>query len=289
MNTATAASRFLEGFGLANAPLERCLDALTRVPDENAFRLPGGFDRYQHVRTCREAEHALHFLGEFTPPVVKHVLMQLDPKWTLCLDNSLPGPGFADDGPSLAQRTRVRVLRIANTPSRIWKRDQLREVMSDEARIFAVSSPTGAAEKAILAMKDDDRWSWHNSGPRYPVEETFDYAAKRVKDRFTEANLRQIIESMGAPMPTVEGILATTKFVLLKSPGQPERSITWEELDDPAYRYYQCGLGYVPHIKTHASSVVASFERAVRINPAYEPKVRAHIEAAKAILQRDDP
>jgi len=44
-------------------------------------------------------------------------------------------------------------------------------------------------------------------------------------------------------------------------------------LDDRAYGYYQRGLGWLPHIQTHATSVIHDFERAIQINPAYEPKV----------------
>jgi hypothetical protein len=53
------------------------------------------------------------------------------------------------------------------------------------------------------------------------------------------------------------------------------KTYTVAENDDPAHRYYERGLGWLPNMATHATSVIADFERCLRINPAYEPLVRA--------------
>jgi hypothetical protein len=285
MNVTSEASRFLEGYGLVNASRSRCLNALTQVPDETAYRLPGGFERYDWLRFEPSIERTLEFLCEFTPPVVRHVLVELRPDWTLCLNNDLPNCSFANDAPSLAQRACALAFRIVDSPSRVWRRGSLKEVTSHEARIFEAYGPSGKQEKVILAMEDDGKWKWFNEGVRFPIEDSFNYNARKVKDRFTSDNLKRLIESLGAPIPAAEMLAACGSFALLKSPGEPNETFTREQLDDPAFGYYRCGMGYVPHIKTHASSVIACFERAMQINPAYESKMRGYLEQARQIME----
>ncbi|SRR5258706_552765 len=285
MNISAEASRWLEGYGLANASLALCVNALTCVPAENGNRLPGGCDNYTVIRFETNAEQALDFLNPFMPPVVGHVLVELTSEWTLCLNNSLPNLSFAHDGPSLAQRTGSRVFRVVDSPSRIWRNGKLKRVICWEARIFTEYAPDGRVEKTILAMNDGGKWKWFvTPGLRYPIEEKFDYEATKIKARFTSDNLRALLESLAAPVPTAELLMAAGKFALLQSPGEPDRMVTREELDDPAYGYYHRGLSLLPHIRTHAESVIHDLETAVEINPQYESKAREHIEAAKQVL-----
>ena len=136
-----------------------------------------------------------------------------------------------------------------------------------------------------MATSDGGTWKWFvTPGLRYPIEEKFDYEAQRIKSRFTSDNLRTLVASLGAPVPTAELLMAAGKFALVQSPGEPNRVVTREELDDPAYGYYHRGLNLLPHIKTHAESLIHDLEMAVQINPQYEPKARQHIEAAKRVL-----
>lgn len=285
MNAADEASRWLEGYGLANASLALCVNALTCVPAENGCRLPGGCDNYSLVRFETDAEQALSFLSPFTPPVVRHVLVEFSSEWTLCLNNSLPDLSFAHDGPSLAQRTGSRVFRVVDSPSRVWRNGKVKRVMCWEARIFTEYAPDGREEKTILATNDGGTWKWFvTPGLRYAIEQEFNYEAQRIKARFTSENLRSLVASLGAGVPEAELLMAADKFALLQSPGEPDRVVTREELDDPAYGYYQRGLSLLPYIKTHADSVIHDLELATEINPQYEAKVREHIEAARQVL-----
>jgi hypothetical protein len=282
MDPVKEATRFLEAHGLVNTTIGRCVDALTSRPTQAGYLLPGGFETYDIVCPVIDPEQAIRFLNEFTPPVVRHVLWEAGSSWTLCLNNSQFG--FSDDGPSLAQRTCARAYRVVDTPGRVWKRADIKVVTNYEARIFTEYGADGGTVKSISAMNDGGRWDWSTNGPRYPIEGTFNYSARRMKDRFTSANLRSLLRSLGAPVVTSADLMVWTKCILLKSPGTPQKTVTLEELDDPAYGFYQRGLGWVPHIQTHASSVIYDLERAVLINPAYEPKVRTYIDAAKRIL-----
>ena len=63
-----------------------------------------------------------------------------------------------------------------------------------------------------------------------------------------------------------------------------EHACTPEQRDDPAFGYYLRGLGYAKHMNTHASSVIADFERAILLNPDYEPLVRDYLARARRVL-----
>jgi hypothetical protein len=62
------------------------------------------------------------------------------------------------------------------------------------------------------------------------------------------------------------------------------RACSLEEADDPARGYYATGMKYVPYMATNAASVIHCFERAVAINPTYEPKVRDYLREARLVV-----
>lgn len=284
MDLAVETGRFLEDYGLVATSLEKSVAAFTQSSTSSWFQV-GGIKSNKLVRTVTKADDAICFLAEFTPPVVKHVLVALNDDWSLFLCNRTAG-SFADDAFRLARRLKVPVYRVADTPSRIWKRDALREVMSYEARIFISYDAEGKITKSVSAAQDGDRWVWESTGPRYAIEETFDYSAKGKRYRFTSDNLRSLLRSLSAPVACVEDVLKASKLALIKAPGKSQTVITRKQLDDPAFGYYQRGMGWVPYIQTHAPSVIHDFEKAILINPEYEPKVRDYLKEAHRIVAR---
>jgi hypothetical protein len=284
MDLAEETGRFLEEYGLVATSLEKSLAVFTQNRASSGFQ-EKSVKSNELVRTVTKAEDAIRFLAEFTPPVTKHVLVALNPDWSLFLSNRTTG-SFADDAFHLARQLKVPVYRVADVPPRIWKRDALRVVMSYEARIFISYDAEGNEGKSVCAMQDGDRWVWESTGPRYAIEETFDYSAKGKRYRFTSDNLRTLLRSLNAPVPSVEDVLKASKLALIKAPGKSQNIITRKQLDDPAFGYYRRGMGYVPHMQTHASSVIHDFEKAIQINPEYEPKVRDHLKEARRIAAR---
>jgi hypothetical protein len=276
MDAADEIGRFLEEYGLVAASFERCVAAFTK-----------GYIRCNElVKTVAEADDGIHYLAEFTPPVTKYAIVALNRDWSLFLSNKTTG-SFADDAPHLARQLKVPVYRVVDRPPRIWKQGGLRGIMSYEARIFSSYDAEGNEEKSVYAMLDGDRWAWESTGPKYAIEETFDYSAKGKRYRFTSDNLRSLLRSLSAPVPTVEDVSNAPALALIKAPGKSQTVITRKQLDDPAFGYYERGMGYVPHMQTHASSVIHDFEKAIQINPEYEPKVRNYLEEAHRIVARD--
>jgi hypothetical protein len=59
---------------------------------------------------------------------------------------------------------------------------------------------------------------------------------------------------------------------------------TPEQADDPGYAYLQRGLGWVPHMRTHASSVVWDLTRAILLSPGLHDQAQPHLDAARRRL-----
>jgi len=127
-----------------------------------------------------------------------------------------------------------------------------------------------------------------------PAEAAFDYNAPRKKDRLTRDNLHDLLRSLGVEPLVVETFVTAPQFTLLDERiTDPARrrevesaACSLEEADDPAFGCFQRGMTWVPHMRTHASSVIADFERAVEINHAYEPRVRSCLVEARRIAGR---
>jgi hypothetical protein len=100
--------------------------------------------------------------------------------------------------------------------------------------------------------------------------------------------LHQLISSCGLPVVTSDTFLSASEYSLFDIPGFRAETCTIAEADDPAYGYYRRGLTWVPHMATHASSVIADFERCIRLNPDYEPKVREALDEAYAIVAKSN-
>jgi hypothetical protein len=134
-------------------------------------------------------------------------------------------------------------------------------------------------------MDDGGRWVFLEDGDRHPIESSFPYEARRKRKRFTATELCRLSRAYGLPVVTEDVFMAAGRYHLYERPHEPENTCTLDEADDPAYLYYLRGLTWVPHMDTHASSVIADFERCIRINPEYEPKVREALDKAYRIVQ----
>lgn len=115
-----------------------------------------------------------------------------------------------------------------------------------------------------------------------------------MKDRLTRSNLHDLVRSLGAE-PLIEAALLDAPRFALVAERLLDRiwrervdaaSCSLDEADDPAFIYLQRGLSWVPHMRTHASSVIADLERAIEINPAFGPGVRRWLVEAHRIEDR---
>lgn len=286
MNHLVVHPRVISGYGLVEAPFERVLARFGsyRRADQSATRL---------LETTGEVSKALHYLDTRTVPVTRLVVVEHG-AWTAILTNHTTGSEFHDHQFWAAKMLSVRTVRVVDSEARWWRRGPRRERLGYEARIFELHGPDDAMIRSIACANDGGRWVFETFGEPLPVEATFDYEALRKKDRFTRSNLGALLAAIGTEPLTDSALLGARRFGLLS---EEITNATWrarvqeearslEEADDPAFGYYRRGLNWVPHMRTHATSVIADFERAVEIDPNYEPRVRIFLQEAHRIVGR---
>ncbi|HJP87522.1 MAG TPA: hypothetical protein VJ850_00590 [Candidatus Limnocylindrales bacterium] len=287
MSELTVHPAVASGYGLVEAPFERVIDLFGshRRADQSEVR---------HAETTTDAAKMLKFLDTRTVPATRLVVVEHG-AWTAILTNHRNGSDFADHQFWAARTLRVRSVRVVDHEARWWRGGGRRERLSYAARIVELAGPDGETIRSI-ACADDGHWVFETFGDPLPIEATFDYSAPRKRDRFTSANLNELLRSIGAEPLTPEALLRSRRFGLLieriTNAAWRERvddeACTLAQADDPAFGYWRHGLNYVPHIKTHATSVIAAFEKAIAIDPSYEARVRPLLEQARRIAGKQN-
>jgi hypothetical protein len=283
MNAIAVHPLVLAGYGLVEAPYEKTvagLDGLAR----------GDQSRLSAVGRTTNAAEALEHLSRLTVPATQLIVVDRG-EWTAILTNHRGGSDFNDYQHLASSALGVRSIRVVDAAARWWRRDGLRERLGYEARIFEMHDADGSTIRSIACADDGGRWVFETYGHPLPIEASFAYDAARKKDRFTRENLRDLLVSIGPGLVTAEGLLAAPRFALLvdriTDRAWRERveaaACSYSDEDDPAFGYYRRGMTWVPHMATHATSVIADFERAVQINPSYEPRVRRYLREAHRI------
>jgi hypothetical protein len=276
----------LSGYGLVEAPFDRVVKRFGshRRADQSETRV---------LEVTPSAPKALDHLDRRTVPATRLVVVEHG-TWTAVLTNHRDGSDFSDHQYWAAATTVARTIRVVDTEARWWQRGSRRERLAYEARIFELHGPDDSLIRSIACADDGGRWVFETFGDPLPVEATFHYDAPRKKDRLTRANLHDLLGSVEAEPLTGDALVVAPRFALLaeriSDPAWRERveaaACSLDEEDDPAFGYFQRGMTWVPHMRTHAASVIADFERAIEIDPAYEPRVREHLKAAHRIVDR---
>jgi hypothetical protein len=273
----------LSGYGLVEASFERTADGFGAQAHADASQI-------RVVKVTSSAAEAVDHLSLRTHPATRLVLVDRG-GWTGALTNHRNGSDFSDYQYSAARSLGVRTIRVVDSNARWWTRDGLRERLAYEARIFELHGHDDSTLRSITCADDGGRWVFETSGSPLPIEASFDYDAPRKKDRFTRNNLRALLTAVGPGPLTDATFLKAPRFGLLAERWMNDAwrarieaaACSLEEADDPAFGYYQVGMSYVDYLDTHATSVIASFERAIAINPAYEPRVREYLRQARRI------
>jgi hypothetical protein len=274
----------LSGYGLVEAPFEDTTDRFGHARSP-AFQL-------RVERITSRVDEALEHLSLRTHPAMRLVTVDHGP-WTGILTNDRSGSDFSNHQHVAAASVQVRTIRVVDSVARWWRRGNLRERLDYEARIFELHAADDSLIRSIGCADDGGRWVFETFGEPLPIEASFAYGAARKKDRFTKENLRDVLISIGTEPMTSEAFLGASHFALLAersanaaSRKQAEASVcSLEQADDPAFGYFQRGMSWVPHMATHATSVIADFERTIRINPEYEPRVRDYLREAHRIMR----
>jgi hypothetical protein len=273
------AARFLQGIGLADCPLSV---VESRLPSygggsSTAFRLAG--------ETANGAE-ALAFLSTLTWPATRHVAFAGEGGTTVLLNNGRHGSDYADHVVRLPRHLGCRFARVVDQEQRVWRRGKLRVVLQYAARIFALHAADGSLVRSVACMNDGGRWTYESAGPPHLIEATFDEAGSKTSERFPSERLALLSEAFGLPLPRHEQFRRASRFLMFVQDSlSPVASCTLAEADDPAYGYYRRGMTYVPHMETHAASVIADFERCLEIDPGYESRVGEYLREARRRME----
>lgn len=271
------AKRFLAGHAIVECKTADCLRLLQspRTGRDAPMRI---------VDTTTDPRHALEYLTLLSWPASRHVVFSASDKCTAMVNNSRNGSDYADQRSWLPCHLNSRFVRIVNEPGFTWTNGIERETLRFAATIFELFDPDGECVRSVACMDDGGKWVFNEFGLQHTIEESFPYNARRKRDRFTSQQLETLIVAYGLPVVDSDVFLAAGHYCLFETMSEPKNTCTLVEADDPAYGYYRRGLTWVPNMKTHASSVVADFERCLRLNPEYEPRVRAALDAAHRVL-----
>jgi hypothetical protein len=270
------AGRFLQGVGLAECSLA--------VAEQ---RLPTYGRGMQLVAVTDDCDRALSFLSTLTWPASRYVAFAAAPQLTGIVNNSRSGSDLADDVVRMPRQLGCRFARVVNRSQRVWQQGKLRVVQQYGARIFALHDERGEPIRSIACINDGGRWVYHAAGEPHPIEPNLHPTPSRTSARFPAEQLRAVAAAYGFPLPTVMQFQSAARYLMLTRDDFPLLdTCSIEEADDPAYMYFVAGMGYVKFLETHAVSIVASFERCLAINPAYEPRVREPLAAARRRLDQ---
>lgn len=276
------AARFLQGVGLADADLDVAADRMSSY-------LSGCAAAFHFVNETNSPREALGFLSTLTFPETRHVLFAAQDCAAL-VHNSRNGSDYADYLVHAARHLHHRFARVVNSKRRIWTNGRERRTIRYEARIFELYDAVGAQIRSVCCMNDGGRWTFHAQGEPHAIEADFPYDAARKSARFTEDHLRELAGAFGLSIPDADQFLAAGRYVLFSQHrGAYIETCTIDEADDPAYWQYICGMQWMKHLESHAASAIASFEKCIELNPAYEPRVRKFLTEAYAKLDQGKP
>lgn len=274
----------LGGYGLLRLPLVEAASAITVGPPRQEW------DR-RIVATGQSPSAALDFLATVTWPATRYVLFALDHDWTVIANNQKGGSEVADVLRRVRSGRPVTAVRVVDHDDTFVEQNGFRVRRRFGARIVEIQAD-GEDLRSIACAEDGGRWTFHTAGRPLPVEAQFDHDARRIRDRFTHENLDALLRSIGArSIEAADLANANAVTLLTMTPHDDQwhrriesRSCTIEEADDPAFGYFERGMGWVEHMAAHPISVIADLGKAILLDPSLEPRCRPALDRARAQL-----
>lgn len=181
--------RLLSGYGLIEGPF----DAVAKH-----FGSHKRADQAE-MRVRRIAPHVhevLAYLSIRTHPATRLVLIDRGP-WTAVLTNHKSGSDFMDYQFWATKTLRVQTIRVVDSKARPWQRGALRGHLEFEARMIEMHGPDGELIRSIACADGGGRWVFETTGQPFPIEASFAYEAPRKRDRYTSANLAELLAFIG--------------------------------------------------------------------------------------------
>jgi hypothetical protein len=174
-------------FGLIRAPLDRI------VAELQSWHSSIGIE-YSRTETASSLGDAFASLLPLAHSKMRRLFVATRSDWVACFQNGIQGSDPAPAMSFLAKRMDVLAMRACCTadtakyPALVW------EVYAPES--LGGKPPLGY-RRSIAAMNDGGRWTFEESGERFPFEQIARYEEPRKRDRFTREMLRDYLREFG--------------------------------------------------------------------------------------------
>lgn len=276
--------RYLLGYGLIEMPAGECAVRLDGMPCDSRTVLRRSGSTTTDV--------ASRYLRELSHPATRLALFPVNERWSAAVTNRRDGSDFADYTYPVSRHLRTRVCRIVDDdPGPPRRVGPYRVRVGHPARIFELHD-AGGPVRTISCVLDGRHWTFETSGEPLPGEAESGYTAASPKDRFTSDDLRTLLRRLGIDRPVPDAFGQADHVHLFERTwknwwrrGQvAATTCTTEQADDPGYGYLERGLGWVPHMNTHAGSVVIDLTRATLLSPHLRDQAGPHLAAARRLL-----
>jgi hypothetical protein len=184
--------------GLLEAPLDAVLD--TYIPWQEGIYKPDGKSIVK--RSCgRSLELALKALLPLTSTVsCRRVFIPTSSQWTAFFDNGARGTNASSVAGHMALLMRCRGLRVTAVPHTIHTKSGaengrhgalILELFGPEKRSFLNTVRT------LSVAHDSDRWVFQTAGEHLAGEDPAEYSRRLVRNRFTFASMKRILNGLG--------------------------------------------------------------------------------------------
>jgi hypothetical protein len=177
-------------FGLIQAPLERVL------AEFQSWHKSIGIE-YTRTDITSSLADAFTSLLPLSHSKMRRLFLATHSDWVACFQNGIAG---SDPFPAmhyLARKMGVLGMRVCCTPDNALYPATIWEVYADES----LGSETSLGYRRVLsAANDGGRWTFDESGERFPFEQTERYTLRRKRDRFSREMLRDYLRHFGVEL-----------------------------------------------------------------------------------------
>jgi hypothetical protein len=137
-----------------------------------------------------------HLIPRTTPTPCRFVFVPTKSNWTAYFDNSRLGTDSSGVINVLTEKLNCRGIRAVHVLNTL-PRKPLKETRGRfGATIFEVYA-NGKAVRILYAANDGGKWKFGQSGAPFPFEETQNYNAKKISEKFTGVMLDNYLQQLG--------------------------------------------------------------------------------------------
>ena len=172
-------------WGFIEAPLQAANDALYKWRSSH-------FNKLTTSSFSSSLGEALQRLEPLTIPPRRELLIQTESPWTAYFDNAADGGDPASPVGYLAESMKCRTLAVTCVPQTSMTYGAVQfQLFAPERREFL------NYERSISAANDGGRWVFSATGTVQPYEETSQYEAPGIRNRFTAEMLEAYCAALG--------------------------------------------------------------------------------------------